>query len=331
MKKINSKIIIGLIVGLIVLLGIGLAVWQGLFSNVLGNNSASNSANNNSNSGLDTPSIVLVDNHLFKPDAELNEASLSRALDRFKLINDTYLSASTGRVFLTVIPEKDYYLSQDNPDALPGIMNYGKLFSTVSQDSWYQYIDITDTLSLDDYYYSDNHWKQECITDTAAVICNAIGSSAFDDAELKHDTICDFTGVYKRDSNFDCAKDSITVLRNEMIDSCTVTNTENDQKTLVYDLSKVSTDNTYDVYLSGAKAIEFIDNPACTTGRELIIFRDSYGSSIAPLLLKDYSKVTLIDIRYIMTDLIQNYVEFNGQDVLFIYSSSVLNRSRLFK
>ena len=40
--------------------------------------------------------------------------------------------------------------------------------------------------------------------------------------------------------------------------------------------------------------------------KELVIFRDSFGSSLSPLLVKYYKKITLIDNRYISRD---NYKE----------------------
>lgn len=64
-------------------------------------------------------------------------------------------------------------------------------------------------------------------------------------------------------------------------------------------------------------------------GKELLLFRDSFGSSIAPLLLENYSKITLIDLRYLSKDILENYIEFENQDVLFLYSTLVLNQNVL--
>ena len=52
---------------------------------------------------------------------------------------------------------------------------------------------------------------------------------------------------------------------------------------------------------------------------------------MVPLILEDYAKVTLVDIRYIQIDVLSRYMEFNGQDVLFLYSTSVLNNSQTIK
>lgn len=61
-----------------------------------------------------------------------------------------------------------------------------------------------------------------------------------------------------------------------------------------------------------------------------MLFRDSFGSSIAPLFLENYSKITLVDLRYISKDVLENYIEFDKQDVLFLYSTLVLNQN-IFK
>ena len=62
----------------------------------------------------------------------------------------------------------------------------------------------------------------------------------------------------------------------------------------------------------------------------MILFRDSFGSSLVPLLLDNYRKITLVDIRYISSKILEQYIDFNGQDVLFLYSSLVLNQN-IFK
>ena len=74
-----------------------------------------------------------------------------------------------------------------------------------------------------------------------------------------------------------------------------------------------------------------IENPNATTGKELIIFRDSFGSSLAPLLVEGYEKITLVDIRYLRSDMLSKFITFENQDVLFLYSTLVLNNSETLK
>ena len=85
------------------------------------------------------------------------------------------------------------------------------------------------------------------------------------------------------------------------------------------------------MFLSGSVSLLRIENPQNTSGRRLVIFRDSFGSSIAPLLSEGYAKITLVDIRYLPVERIGNYIDFKDQDVLFLYSTSVLNHSETLK
>ena len=74
-----------------------------------------------------------------------------------------------------------------------------------------------------------------------------------------------------------------------------------------------------------------IENPNAAEKRELVIFRDSFGSAIAPLMLESYSKVTLVDLRYMVSALLPNYVDFTNADVLFLYCDELANSSFLLK
>ena len=96
-------------------------------------------------------------------------------------------------------------------------------------------------------------------------------------------------------------------------------------------MDKAAGKDPYDLYLSGPVAILEITNPLAETDRELIVFRDSFGSSLVPLLVQDYAKITLIDTRYVMTDYVGKFVDFHGQDVLMLYSPLVLNNSTMLK
>ena len=94
-----------------------------------------------------------------------------------------------------------------------------------------------------------------------------------------------------------------------------------------YMFSKINAYDKYDIFLSGAAALLKIENPNATTNKELIIFRDSYGSSLTPLLVQNYSTVTVVDTRYISPKILEKYIEFNNQDVLFEYSVLLINNS----
>ena len=80
------------------------------------------------------------------------------------------------------------------------------------------------------------------------------------------------------------------------------------------------------MFLSGSLAVITIENPNATSDKELVMFRDSFGSSIMPLLAESYAKITLCDIRYIAPADLANYVDFeNCDDMLFLYSTLIVD------
>ena len=114
-------------------------------------------------------------------------------------------------------------------------------------------------------------------------------------------------------------------------ENCIVYDYENRVENKIYDMEKTTGNDMYEIFLGGSKSLISIENPDAKTDRELVMFRDSFGSSIAPLLAEDYAKITLVDIRYLPVERIGNYIDFKDQDVLFLYSTSVLNHSETLK
>ena len=66
-------------------------------------------------------------------------------------------------------------------------------------------------------------------------------------------------------------------------------------------------------------------------GKELIIFRDSFASTIAPLLINGYKKITLVDLRYIDPNKLNEIIKFDKQDILIIYNTIMINNSEAIR
>ena len=141
----------------------------------------------------------------------------------------------------------------------------------------------------------------------------------------------DFYGGYCGQSALPLAPESIHYLINDAIRDCTVYDYQNNRTGTVYDMERAMGKDPYEIFLSGSLSLITMENPYAQSGRELVLFRDSFGSSIAPLLLSGYSRITLVDIRYIQPDYLGQFIDFENCDVLFLYSSLVLNNSDTLK
>ena len=231
---------------------------------------------------------------------------------------------------MTVAPDKGYYLAEENGYLT---MDYDAMFTQLQEKlPWASYIDITDTLEGDDYYRTDTHWRQEDLLEAVDKICDALGMGSFTQDELKAQALeRPFYGVYYGQAALPMDPETMYILAGDLLSQCKVYDYETGAYADVYDMTKLTSRDLYDVFLSGSKSLLTIENPNATTDKELIVFRDSFGSSMVPLLVKDYAKVTLIDIRYMHMSLLNRYIEFNGQDVLLLYSTLVLNNSSTIK
>ena len=277
----------------------------------------------------DNNDIYLVHDYAAKLEYPLNETSVDNALKKFNAVYEKYLTGSES-ILVSVVPDKGYYLAEEN--GYPA-MDYEALFEAVRQGMpWAEFVDITGQLEAGDYYRTDTHWRQERIGKVAETLCKALGADWFREEELTP-TIVErpFYGVYYGQAALPMDAEALYVMNGGILADCTVYNQETGKTTGIYDWEKLDSRDLYDVYLSGAAALLTIENPNAGTDKELVVFRDSFGSSLIPLLLKDYKTVTVVDIRYIASDFVGSFVDFHGQDVLFLYSTLVLNSSNTLK
>ena len=242
----------------------------------------------------DNNGIYVADGYAAKLDDTIHEDSLDHAADRFRYVYETYL--------------KDTGVNVDFAD----------------------YIDLTGTLSLSSYYRTDLHWRQEMLAPTAKALADAMGVSlTVDFTEVTLDT--PFYGVYRGQSALPMEPDRLAYLTNDIIGSCRVYDYESGAYLPVYTLEKADGSDPYEIFLSGPKSLLRIENPNAQVERKLLVFRDSFAASLLPLLAEGYSEITLADIRYLSPSMLGKFIDFTAQDVLFLYSTSVLNDSSTIK
>lgn len=274
--------------------------------------------------------LYIYDGYVTKAEYPLVQPMLDNAAKKFQFLYNNYMADKDVNVYLSIVPDKNYFAGAKDHQLS---MDYETLVSSMREQVPYmKYIDIFDGLSLENYYYTDTHWKQETLLPTAQTLANAMGVEIATEYTTNTLTV-DFEGVYYGQLALPLKPDTLQYLTNDMLDACIVTSYNTGKPVIkeMYDLSKADSKDPYEMYLCGNDALVTIENPSATTDKELIIFRDSFTSSIAPLLATGYSKVTLVDIRYINSAMLGAFIEFNNQDVLFLYSSLVLNSSTSFK
>lgn len=275
----------------------------------------------------DNNDVYMADGYVSKLDYPLSENAMDKAVKKFTSIYETYIKGTGAKVYSAWIPDKNYFIAEEN-----GYLayDYDEMYSYLNDRlDFMTYIEIRNLLSLEDYYRTDTHWKQESILDVAQHLGNSMGVDLESEYEL-HRLETPFYGVYYGQLALPVVPDQICYFDSEIFEDCTIINHESGKEMVMYDMEMAAGRDPYEMYLSGSISVITIENPNATTDKELVIFRDSFGSSIAPLFVESYSKITLLDARYLNEVMIGKFVEFTDQDVLFLYSTGVLNNVTAF-
>ena len=271
----------------------------------------------------DNNGLFLQNESICKIEYPLNRYNVINSANSIKNVCDKYLK-NNKNIYYSIIPDKTYYLQSDylkiDINEVQGIMN------DILKDI--NYIDITKDLDIEDYYKTDFHWKQENLKNVVNKINSNMNLENNFNYEIKN--LGDFYGAYYGQLGVKMSPDKIKILTNDIIENSLVYNYGKKENQKIYDMEKwKKSSDKYDVYLSGATPLLTIENPKLQNGKELILFRDSFGSSIAPLFLENYSKIILVDLRYISSKILDEYIKFKNQDVLFLYNILILNQNVL--
>ena len=281
-----------------------------------------------------TPEYFVVSDGVYRNEKELDEKSIDRAIGKFKTFAEDYCGESE-RVFLALIPSKNGYLNAEN-----GHLNEAEFAILQSvYDKWGRnFIDLSVCLDLEDYYRTDPHWRQERL----GAVLRELGAALEFEVDIIDDDgvltenwteevlTTEYIGVYG-DEVDGVPAEEMTVLHHPAMDGYIVRNGETGEEMPLYDTEKLSERDPYELFVGGPLSLVTIENPNAGNDRHLVVVRDSFGSALLPMLAQSYGKVTAVDIRYMMPAMVGNFVDFTDADVLFLYSSTVLNNSITLK
>ena len=268
--------------------------------------------------------FMLIDGKYVEAEDPFNQESARRFAEKFNGLREKHFA--NNKVYYATIPEKSYYLR----DKTNHYLNHDSVSAYLSQALYdWTAIDIASALTIEDYYTTDRHWKQENLFPVMAKFGEKMGFTVNKDAYTPV-KVENYRGDYLKDIP-DIPAETLTYLVSDTTKSATVDNFQNKKVTTVYDEAKLTSKIPYDVFLSGATPLTVITNPNAAAQRELVVFRDSFGSSIVPLFIEAYSKITVVDLRYMASTLLPQFVSFENAEVLVLLSDKIVNNSILLK
>lgn len=273
--------------------------------------------------------IYTAGGYCAKMEYPLNQKMIDHVAKTIQNVYDTYLKGTDTHLYLGVIPAKDYYLA---PQSGHLYLDYEEVFGYLKEQTPYlQPIEgIRECLSLEDYYKTDSHWRQEKILDVADLIAESMGVTLPEQTYTPCLLHRPFHGTYATQLALPLPGEDLYYLTSPMLEQCIVTTCDiagNVERDEMYTIGDAYSWYPYELFLSGSEGYVTVYNPMAETDRELVLFRDSFGSSLGPLLASGYRKITLVDLRYLPSTRVGDFLTFQDQDVLFLYSTLLLGNS----
>lgn len=268
---------------------------------------------------------------IVKTEYPLRAEAVQKLAQNMERLQDAMFAGCSS--YCALIPDKGTFLAAASAHLT---LDFSRMEQILTENlNHISYISIKDTLNADSYYDTDIHWRQEAILPTAQVLSAGMRS------ELPETTYHAYSYTPFYGSYFSQATgiraEQLLYLESETTKDALVTNLQKPEMHMVYDTATLGGMDSYDVFLSGATPLITVENahPAAqVAGKTLILLRDSFGSSIAPLLLPAYEKIILVDLRYMPASLLPEYVQIDNPaatDILFLYGAVSANNSEMFR
>ena len=164
----------------------------------------------------DNNGVYLADGSAAKLEYPLNEGSVAHAADRFRYLYETLMAGTNAKVYLSVIPDKNYFLAEAN--GYPALDYQALTDALRKQTEFAAYIDLFGTLTADDYYRTDSHWRQENLLTTAGTLAAAMGVALPGNCYTEWTLDRPYYGVYYGYAALPMEPDRLTYLTSDLQD-----------------------------------------------------------------------------------------------------------------
>lgn len=184
------------------------------------------------------------------------------------------------------------------------------------------------------YSRTDHHWQPLGAYYAAEAFAEAAGVPFADLSEYETVTVPGYVGTlygYTKSADLINNPEDFIYYKpktNTVTTRYTTSFTEPRSDSLLLDPTYMSNSSYYMVF-GGDQQITHVSTD-CKNGRNLVIFKDSYGNALLPVLTSSFENIYLCDIRYFDLNAIQFIKNVNATDLLFamtVFSATGPNRN----
>ncbi len=268
----------------------------------------------------DINGVYFADDYLIErhTDQDVDEKIIAQnlaALEKFLNQNED------KNISVLIAPTTSYVMSEKLPLFADGFDEQG-LIDEIKKISGENFVDVTYVLKENSdeyiYYKTDHHWTLHGAFLAYNELANQIGLTEIEDEFIKIDE--QFYGtVYSKVNDFFTKPDDMYAYNSDN-EVKVEYNLDGEIFDTMYDETALETKDKYTYYLNGNNAITTIETVA-DNDKVLLVIKDSFAHCFTPFLTNDYSKIIMIDYRYLNLSTSQLMAEYGVTDVLVLYNS----------
>lgn len=174
------------------------------------------------------------------------------------------------------------------------------------------------------YYKTDHHWTTRGAYVAYLELCKQMGLTPQkrQDFNIRQATGEFYGSLYSKSGFRHLQPDSIELYLPKDPEKYAVTYIDEGQTTdSLYAMEKLQVKDKYAVFLNGNHGLIQIKT-AQPNGKKLLVVKDSYANSFIPFLLKHFSEIDVVDLRYYEGDLASFVDEHDIHDMLLLYNAN---------
>lgn len=172
------------------------------------------------------------------------------------------------------------------------------------------------------YYRTDHHWTTlgaRYAYQSAAGLMGLPGAENGEEKKL-YPVSDSFQGTLAARSGYRVPDDTIEVYWPDQEEDLVVTYVQEQTKSAsLYAAEKLKTRDKYGIFLNGNHPLTEIRTMA-STGRKLLLIKDSYANCFVPFLTGDFEEIVLVDPRYYYDSAEKLMKQYGFTDILFLYN-----------
>ena len=172
------------------------------------------------------------------------------------------------------------------------------------------------------YYRTDHHWTTLGARYAYQSVAGQMGLPGAENGEEKklYPVSDSFQGTLAARSGYRVPDDTIEVYWPDQEEELVVTYVQEQTKSAsLYAAEKLKTRDKYGMFLNGNHPLTEIRTMA-STGRKLLLIKDSYANCFVPFLTGDFEEIVLVDPRYYYDSAEKLMKQYGFTDVLFLYN-----------